>query len=99
METNPLVCLLPMPRCVQLCRDHLPGGRSRQPLLAERQPASDTKNFQEVVVTAQTASSRFLDLDLNNIENITVPKGLAATVTYGDQGAILPILTPATALS
>ena len=34
----------------------------------------------------QTASSRFLDLDPNNIENISVLKGLAATVTYGDQG-------------
>jgi TonB-linked SusC/RagA family outer membrane protein len=32
------------------------------------------------------ASSRFLDLDPNNIENISVLKGLAATVTYGDQG-------------
>ncbi|MER0440300.1 SusC/RagA family TonB-linked outer membrane protein [Emticicia sp. W12TSBA100-4] len=34
----------------------------------------------------QSSSSRFLDLDPNNIENITVLKGLAATVTYGDQG-------------
>ncbi|MFD2573433.1 SusC/RagA family TonB-linked outer membrane protein [Spirosoma soli] len=34
----------------------------------------------------QSASSRFLDIDPNNIENISVLKGLAATVTYGDQG-------------
>ena len=34
----------------------------------------------------QTSSSRFLDIDPNNIENVTVLKGLAATVTYGDQG-------------
>ncbi|QKZ11137.1 SusC/RagA family TonB-linked outer membrane protein [Spirosoma sp. KUDC1026] len=34
----------------------------------------------------QSASSRFLDLDPNNIENVSVLKGLAATVTYGDQG-------------
>jgi TonB-linked SusC/RagA family outer membrane protein len=34
----------------------------------------------------QGSSSRFLDLDPNNIENITVLKGLAAAVTYGDQG-------------
>lgn len=34
----------------------------------------------------QSASSRFLDLDPNNIENISVLKGLAASVTYGDQG-------------
>lgn len=35
---------------------------------------------------SQSASSRFLDIDPNNIENISVLKGLAATVTYGDQG-------------
>ncbi|TAE40706.1 MAG: SusC/RagA family TonB-linked outer membrane protein [Runella slithyformis] len=35
---------------------------------------------------SQTSSSRFLDIDPNNIENVTVLKGLAATVTYGDQG-------------
>jgi TonB-dependent SusC/RagA subfamily outer membrane receptor len=34
----------------------------------------------------QSSSSRFLDLDPNNIENISILKGLAATVTYGDQG-------------
>ncbi len=34
----------------------------------------------------QSASSRFLDLDPNSIESISVLKGLAATVTYGDQG-------------
>lgn len=34
----------------------------------------------------QSASSRFLDIDPNNIANVTVLKGLAATVTYGDQG-------------
>jgi TonB-dependent SusC/RagA subfamily outer membrane receptor len=34
----------------------------------------------------QNAASRFLDLDPNNIESVSVLKGLAATVTYGDQG-------------
>ncbi|MEZ0486442.1 SusC/RagA family TonB-linked outer membrane protein [Fibrella aquatica] len=34
----------------------------------------------------QSSSSRFLDIDPNNIENVVVLKGLAATVTYGDQG-------------
>lgn len=34
----------------------------------------------------QTASSRFLDIDPNNVESINVLKGLAATVLYGDQG-------------
>jgi TonB-linked SusC/RagA family outer membrane protein len=31
-------------------------------------------------------SSRFLDIDPNNIENVNVLKGLSATVLYGDQG-------------
>ncbi|MCU0397533.1 MAG: TonB-dependent receptor plug domain-containing protein [Cyclobacteriaceae bacterium] len=35
---------------------------------------------------AATATSRFLDIDPNNIESISVLKGLAATVLYGDQG-------------
>lgn len=34
----------------------------------------------------QATSSRFLDLDPNNIANISVLKGLSATVTYGEQG-------------
>ncbi|MCU0389666.1 MAG: SusC/RagA family TonB-linked outer membrane protein [Thermoflexibacter sp.] len=34
----------------------------------------------------QTSSSRFLDIDPNNIESINVLKGLAASVLYGDQG-------------
>lgn len=33
------------------------------------------------------ASSRFLDLDPNNIAEISVLKGLSATVLYGEQGA------------
>lgn len=35
---------------------------------------------------SQVSSSRFLDLDPNNIESISVLKGLNATVLYGDQG-------------
>jgi TonB-linked SusC/RagA family outer membrane protein len=35
---------------------------------------------------AAVASSRFFDIDPNNIESINVLKGLAATVLYGDQG-------------
>lgn len=34
-----------------------------------------------------SASSRFLDLDPNNIAEINVLKGLSATVLYGEQGA------------
>jgi TonB-linked SusC/RagA family outer membrane protein len=33
-----------------------------------------------------TASSRFLDIDPNNIEDITILKGLSATVLYGEAG-------------
>ncbi len=41
------------------------------------------KNF---VKGNATASSRFLDLDPNNIKDISVLKGLAATTLYGEQG-------------
>ncbi len=34
----------------------------------------------------QSTSSRFLDLDPNNIEDLQVLKGLSATVLYGEQG-------------
>ncbi len=34
----------------------------------------------------QSASSRFLDIDPNNIESVSVLKGLAASVIYGEQG-------------
>jgi TonB-linked SusC/RagA family outer membrane protein len=40
-------------------------------------------NFQE---GGTSTPSRFLDIDPNNIENISVLKGLAAAVLYGDQG-------------
>lgn len=35
----------------------------------------------------QTSSSRFLDLDPNNIESVNVLKGLSATTIYGEQGS------------
>jgi TonB-linked SusC/RagA family outer membrane protein len=34
----------------------------------------------------QSTSSRMLDIDPNNIESVSVLKGLSATVLYGDQG-------------
>ncbi|MDQ3535093.1 MAG: SusC/RagA family TonB-linked outer membrane protein, partial [Bacteroidota bacterium] len=40
-------------------------------------------SFQEGGVTT---TSRFLDIDPNNIESVSVLKGLSATVLYGDQG-------------
>jgi len=44
---------------------------------------NDTNDFQE---GGGATSSRFLDLDPNNVESISVLKGLSATVIYGEQG-------------
>ena len=44
---------------------------------------SDGSNFAQ---GSATASSRFLDLDPNNIEEINILKGLSATVLYGEAG-------------
>jgi len=44
---------------------------------------NNTNDFTE---GGQATSSRFLDLDPNNIESVSVLKGLSATVTYGEQG-------------
>lgn len=46
-----------------------------------------TNTDQNFVSGGATASSRFLDLDPNNIAEINVLKGLSATVLYGEQGA------------
>lgn len=46
-----------------------------------------TNNDQGFTTGGATASSRFLDLDPNNIAEINVLKGLSATVLYGEQGA------------
>lgn len=45
-----------------------------------------TNNDAEFQEGGATASSRFLDLDPNNIETISVLKGLSATVLYGEAG-------------
>ncbi|MCE7041892.1 SusC/RagA family TonB-linked outer membrane protein [Dyadobacter sp. CY312] len=47
---------------------------------------SNTNSRDGFTAGGQSASSRFLDLDPNSIDNISVLKGLAATVLYGDQG-------------
>ncbi|MEL6122703.1 MAG: carboxypeptidase-like regulatory domain-containing protein, partial [Bacteroidota bacterium] len=44
---------------------------------------TDRGNFAQ---GSATASSRFLDLDPNNIEEISILKGLSATVLYGEAG-------------
>jgi len=47
---------------------------------------SSTNNQASFAAGGVTASSRMLDLDPNNIESVSVLKGLSATVLYGDQG-------------
>lgn len=47
---------------------------------------SDTRADQGVLAGAAAASSRFLDLDPNNIAEVNVLKGLSATVLYGEAG-------------
>lgn len=47
---------------------------------------SDTNTDQDFTQGGATASSRFLDLDPNNIAEISILKGLSATVLYGEAG-------------
>ena len=47
---------------------------------------SDTNSDRSYVTGGATASSRFLDLDPNNVADISVLKGLSATVLYGEAG-------------
>jgi TonB-linked SusC/RagA family outer membrane protein len=61
---------------------------SNQPLfVVDGVPFNSNTNSQTGFTTGgQTTSSRMLDLDPNNIESVSVLKGLSATVLYGDQG-------------
>jgi TonB-linked SusC/RagA family outer membrane protein len=47
---------------------------------------TDTNADQNFATGGSTASSRFLDLDPNNIAEISILKGLSATVLYGEAG-------------
>jgi TonB-linked SusC/RagA family outer membrane protein len=47
---------------------------------------TDTNNDQGFGAGGATASSRFLDLDPNSIAEISILKGLSATVLYGEAG-------------
>jgi TonB-linked SusC/RagA family outer membrane protein len=47
---------------------------------------SDTNTDRGVLAGSSSASSRFLDLDPNNISEVNVLKGLSATVLYGEAG-------------
>jgi len=61
---------------------------NNQPLfVVDGVPFNTSTNSQNGFTTGgATTSSRFLDIDPNNIENMSVLKGLSATVLYGDQG-------------
>lgn len=47
---------------------------------------SDTNTDRNAISGGATASSRFLDLDPNSIAEVSVLKGLSATVLYGEAG-------------
>jgi len=60
---------------------------SNQPLfVVDGVPFSSNTNAQGDFVDGNNGSSRFLDLDPNSIESISVLKGLAAATLYGTQG-------------
>ncbi|OOG69567.1 SusC/RagA family TonB-linked outer membrane protein [Algoriphagus sp. A40] len=61
---------------------------SNQPLfVVDGVPFNTSTNAQNGFTTGGgSTSSRFLDIDPNNIESMSVLKGLSATVLYGDQG-------------
>lgn len=60
---------------------------SSQPLfIVDGVPFDASTNAQASFVYGNTTTSRFLDLDPNNIENISVLKGLSATTLYGELG-------------
>lgn len=49
-------------------------------------PISGATNQQTDVIYGNQTSSRFMDLDPNNVESISILKGLSATVLYGEAG-------------
>lgn len=60
---------------------------SNQPLfVVDGIPFNSDTNSESFLVGATSASSRFLDLDPNNIESINILKGLSATTLYGSAG-------------
>ncbi|MCH1444423.1 MAG: SusC/RagA family TonB-linked outer membrane protein [Flavobacteriaceae bacterium] len=60
---------------------------SNQPLfVVDGVPFQSDTNAQGGFTSGNNGSSRFLDLDPNNIESVNVLKGLAAATLYGSQG-------------
>ena len=61
-------------------------GSSTPLFIVDGVPFDASTNAQTSFVYGNTTSSRFLDLDPNNIESISVLKGLSATTLYGELG-------------
>jgi TonB-linked SusC/RagA family outer membrane protein len=61
-------------------------GSSTPLFIVDGVPFDASTNAQAGFQYGNTTSSRFLDLDPNNIENISVLKGLSATTLYGELG-------------
>ncbi|MBM3415081.1 MAG: SusC/RagA family TonB-linked outer membrane protein [Bacteroidetes bacterium] len=61
-------------------------GSSTPLFVVDGVPFDASTNAQASFVYGNTTSSRFLDLDPNNIESISVLKGVSATVLYGEFG-------------
>jgi TonB-linked SusC/RagA family outer membrane protein len=61
-------------------------GNSTPLFVVDNVPFDASTNAQSGFVQGNQTSSRFLDIDPNNIETISVLKGLAATTLYGERG-------------
>ena len=61
-------------------------GSNQALFIVDGVPFSSDTNAQGSFVSGNVGSSRFLDLDPNNIESVNVLKGLAAATLYGSQG-------------
>ncbi len=61
-------------------------GSSTPLFVVDGVPFDASTNSQADFTRGNTASSRFLDIDPNNIENVSVLKGLSATTLYGELG-------------
>jgi len=70
-----------------IIRGYSSATQSNQPLfIVDGIPFDSGTNTQTNFLDGNTESSRFLDIDPNTIENVSVLKGLSATVLYGNRG-------------
>jgi TonB-dependent SusC/RagA subfamily outer membrane receptor len=61
-------------------------GNSDPLFVVDGAPISGATNQQTNAIYGSQTSSRFLDIDPNNIESVNILKGLSATVLYGEAG-------------